>query len=179
MEYMSITQAAEKWGIKGVPYYADIKLNVVQGKNGTDSQNVVYFLEPEEIAAIKRVDVPSPTGALLERNIVFRDGTSTIETSVPQGGTVVNTQGMQDGGEYDLLANVRKKPDGEYVYSIQLNENKKKAPAPLLGRAYTSKETLNGYPQNRVLTNTYGNSIPTFGGNVNGEKYSTGRRLDE
>ena len=35
-----------------------------------------------------------------------------------------------DGQVYDLLANVRKKPDGEYVYSIQLNENKKKTPAP-------------------------------------------------
>lgn len=35
-----------------------------------------------------------------------------------------------DGRVYDLLANVRKKPEGEYVYSIQLNENKNKTPAP-------------------------------------------------
>lgn len=35
-----------------------------------------------------------------------------------------------DGHIYDLLANVRKKPDGEYVYSIQLNERKNKASAP-------------------------------------------------
>lgn len=35
-----------------------------------------------------------------------------------------------DGRVHDLLANVRKKPDGEFVYSIQLNENEKKAPAP-------------------------------------------------
>ena len=35
-----------------------------------------------------------------------------------------------DGRVYDLLANVREKPDGEFVYSIQLNENEKKAPAP-------------------------------------------------
>lgn len=35
-----------------------------------------------------------------------------------------------DGRAYDLLANVRKKLDGEFVYSIQLNENEKKAPAP-------------------------------------------------
>lgn len=35
-----------------------------------------------------------------------------------------------DGRVYDLLANVRKKLDGEFVYSIQLNENEKKAPAP-------------------------------------------------
>lgn len=35
-----------------------------------------------------------------------------------------------DGRVYGLLANVRKKPDGEFVYSIQLNENEKKAPAP-------------------------------------------------
>ena len=86
--------------IDDIPYYADIKVKVVQGKNGADPQNVVYFLEPEEITAIKRVDAPSPTGALLERNIVFRDGTSTVRTSVPQSGTGVNTQGMQNGGEY-------------------------------------------------------------------------------
>ena len=35
-----------------------------------------------------------------------------------------------DGRVFDVLANVRKKPDGEYVYSIQLNENKNKTPAP-------------------------------------------------
>ena len=57
-------------------------------------------LTTEEITSIKRVDAPSPTEALLERNIVFRDGTSTVETSVPQSGTGVNTQGMQDGGKY-------------------------------------------------------------------------------
>lgn len=86
--------------VDGIPYYADIKVKVVQGKNGADPQNVVYFLEPEEITSIKRVDAPSPTGALLERNIVFRDGTSTVKTSVPQSGTGVNTQGMQRGGQY-------------------------------------------------------------------------------
>lgn len=36
-----------------------------------------------------------------------------------------------DGRVYDLLANVRKKPDGEYVYSIQLNENKKTPASPV------------------------------------------------
>lgn len=86
--------------VDGIPYYADVKVKVVQGKNGADPQNVVYFLEPEEITSIKRVDAPSPTEALLERNIVFRDGTSTVETSVPQSGTDVNTQGVQDGREY-------------------------------------------------------------------------------
>ena len=30
-----------------------------------------------------------------------------------------------DGRVYDLVANVRKRTDGEYVYSIQLNDNKK------------------------------------------------------
>ena len=35
-----------------------------------------------------------------------------------------------DGQMFDLLANVRKKPGGEYVYSIQLNESTKKTPAP-------------------------------------------------
>lgn len=87
-----------------------------------------------------------------------------------------------DGQVYDLLANVRKKPDGEYVYSIQLNESTKKtpapprqyrggtaqsgnsrpvgvptdvfqeAPAPSLAPAYTDENTPDGYTQNRMLT---------------------------
>ena len=89
--------------IDGVPYYADIKVKVVQGKNGAHSQNVAYFLEPEEITAIKRVDAPSPTGALLERNIVFRDGASTVDTTVPHGTGNVNTQDMRSGAEYARL----------------------------------------------------------------------------
>ena len=36
-----------------------------------------------------------------------------------------------DGQVFDLLANVRKKEGGEYVYSIQLNENKKISASPV------------------------------------------------
>lgn len=36
-----------------------------------------------------------------------------------------------DGQVFDLLANIRKKPNGEYVYSIQLNENNKKSASPV------------------------------------------------
>ncbi len=36
-----------------------------------------------------------------------------------------------DGHVFDLLANVRKKADGEYVYSIQLNENKTMSASPV------------------------------------------------
>lgn len=36
-----------------------------------------------------------------------------------------------DGRVFDLLANIRKKPDGEYVYSIQLNENKTMSASPV------------------------------------------------
>lgn len=43
-----------------------------------------------------------------------------------------------DGQVYDLVANVRKKPDGEYVYSIQLNENKKKPASPVAVPAKSS-----------------------------------------
>ena len=57
-----------------------------------------------------------------------------------------------DGKVFDVLANVRKKPDGEYIYSIQLNENKSKAPAPLLTPAVNSNEMLDSRAQNRVLT---------------------------
>ena len=34
---------------------------------------------------------------------------------------------------YDLVANVRKKVEGSFVYSIQLNENKKIEASPSLG----------------------------------------------
>lgn len=40
-----------------------------------------------------------------------------------------------NGKVYDLLANVREKQDGEYVYSIGLKRNKKITPAPLLASA--------------------------------------------
>lgn len=64
-----------------------------------------------------------------------------------------------DGKVYDLLANVRKKPDGEYVYSIQLNENKKKTPAPPVARAYTDANAPDGYASERVPTDVSYSSI--------------------
>lgn len=64
-----------------------------------------------------------------------------------------------DGKVYDLLANVRKKPDGEYVYSIQLNENKKKTPAPPVARAYTDANAPDGYASERVPTDVSNGSI--------------------
>lgn len=57
-----------------------------------------------------------------------------------------------DGRVYDLLANVRKKPEGELVYSIQLNENKSKAPAPPVAPAYTGVNAPDGYASEWVLT---------------------------
>ena len=41
-----------------------------------------------------------------------------------------------NGKVYDLLANVREKQDGEYIYNIGLKLNKKIAPAPPLAPAY-------------------------------------------
>ena len=64
-----------------------------------------------------------------------------------------------DNRVYDVLANVRKKPDGEFVYSIQLNENKNKAPAPPVAPAYNADHTANGYASEWVLTNASENSI--------------------
>lgn len=71
-----------------------------------------------------------------------------------------------DGQVYDLLANVRKKPDGEFVYSIQLNENKNKASAPPL-QYQNGTAKANNRPVG-VSTNASNGSIPQNGGNVNG-----------
>lgn len=72
-----------------------------------------------------------------------------------------------DGQVYDLLANVRKKPDGEFVYSIQLNENKNKASAPPLQyQSGTAKATNRSVG---VSTNALVDSVSQNDGNVNGE----------
>lgn len=71
-----------------------------------------------------------------------------------------------DGQVYDLLANVRKKPDGEFVYSIQLNENKNKASAPPLQYQNGTAKANNRHVG--VSTNASNGSIPQNGGNVNG-----------
>lgn len=70
-----------------------------------------------------------------------------------------------DGQVYDLLANVRKKPDGEFVYSIQLNENKNKASAPPL-QYQNGTAKANNRPVG-VSTNASNGSVTQNGGNVN------------
>lgn len=81
-----------------------------------------------------------------------------------------------DGQVYDLLANVRKKPDGEFVYSIQLNENKNKASAPPLQyRNGTAK--ANNRPVG-VSTNASERSVPQNEENVK-KRYSLKEYTDE
>lgn len=86
--------------IDGIPYYADIKVKVVDKGAGQNPQNVAYYIEPEEITSIKKADTQSPTEGRHAPHIFFRDGVSAYMTSVPQSGTGVNMQGMQNGGEY-------------------------------------------------------------------------------
>lgn len=91
--------------IDGEPYYADIIVKVVQQGKDANSENVVYFLEPESIAKIKKVDAHTPT---LERHapkILFRDAAST-EDSIPQGGMEVKnirSTSNDAGNEMDLV----------------------------------------------------------------------------
>lgn len=80
-----------------------------------------------------------------------------------------------DGQVYDLLANVRKKPDGEFVYSIQLNENKNKASAPPL-QYQNGTAKANNRPVG-VSTNASNGSVPANGRNV--KRYSLKEYTDE
>ena len=89
--------------IDGIPYYADIKVKVVDKGSGQNPQNVAYYIEPEEITGIKRMDTLSPTGGRHAPNIFFRDNVSISGTSVPQGTQGVNTQDMRSGGRYAQL----------------------------------------------------------------------------
>lgn len=89
--------------IDGIPYYADIKVKVVDKGSGQNPQNVAYYIEPEEITGIKRMDTLSPTGGRHAPNIFFRDNVSISGTSVPQGTQGVNTQDMRSGVRYAQL----------------------------------------------------------------------------
>lgn len=88
-----------------------------------------------------------------------------------------------DGRVYDLLANVRKKPEGELVYSIQLNENKSKAPAPPVAPAYTGVNAPDGYASEWVLTDapemSVAEKLPPVKEHFSISEDSDGRQLTE
>lgn len=79
-----------------------------------------------------------------------------------------------DGKVYDLLANVRKKPDGEYVYSIQLTENKNKASAPP-SRQTSGYVSVAGHLQTRVGANASNQSLTD---NTTKSQYQSSGALD-
>lgn len=72
-----------------------------------------------------------------------------------------------DGSVFNLLANVRQKEDGAFVYSIQLNEDKKRTASPPLN----PRRASNG------VTNTVENTIAQQEQNVK-QKYSRELELD-
>lgn len=79
-----------------------------------------------------------------------------------------------DGKVYDLLANVRKKSDGEYVYSIQLTENKNKASAPP-SRQTSGYVSVAGHLQTRVGANASNQSLTD---NTTKSQYQSSGALD-
>lgn len=66
-----------------------------------------------------------------------------------------------DGQVFDLLANIRKKPEGEYVYSIQLRANKNYQAAPASFSADGLTVSKQGLPDNDIVSQN--------GGDVNGK----------
>lgn len=88
--------------IDGIPYYADIKVKVVDKGSGQNPQNVAYYIEPEEITGIKRMDTSSPTGGRHAPNIFFRDNVSISDTSIPQGTQGVNQKGKTRTSRYSM-----------------------------------------------------------------------------
>lgn len=72
-----------------------------------------------------------------------------------------------DGRVYNLLANVRKKKDGEYVYSIQLNDNKKIKVSPPV--AINDSVSMGAQHSN--------NNIPNPAENVNSKSQKNEKRF--
>lgn len=83
-----------------------------------------------------------------------------------------------DGRVYDLVANVRKKTDGEYVYSIQLNANKKIEASPYVvdGKTATSIEGQHASIDTNNITNSAENvnSKSVENENFSKERYALG-----
>ena len=75
-----------------------------------------------------------------------------------------------DGTVFDLVANIRKKTDGAFVYSIQLRENKQIKASPPLG---SLSRALDGVP------NAFSDSVPQQAAEVKGNvRYSTRNQQD-
>ena len=86
-----------------------------------------------------------------------------------------------NGKVYDLLANVREKQDGEYVYSIGLKRNKKIAPAPPLAPAYNRDNGM-ATLQGGVTADTINQSVAqkaVENNNRNVTKFSLQRAVEE
>lgn len=73
-----------------------------------------------------------------------------------------------DGMVFDMVINVRERPDGKFVYSVQLNENKNKAPAPILVRAYNHESEMAGH-ESGSHTNASNERVPHPDDSVKGK----------
>lgn len=69
--------------VDGEPYYADIKVKVVRQKRGDNPQNVAYYLEPQSIESIKKIDAQSPTVGRQASNSLFGNRASINPTVTP------------------------------------------------------------------------------------------------
>ena len=79
-----------------------------------------------------------------------------------------------DGNMYDLLANVRKKNNSEYVYSIQLNESKKVEASPHVATQNNSSVKIGGQH-----TPTVDNNIPNSAENVNSKSAENEKNISQ
>ena len=86
-----------------------------------------------------------------------------------------------DNAVFDLVINVRQKPSGEFVYSVQLNEDKNKTPAPILVRAYNHQGEM-AERESGSRTDVSKPTMPQNGSGVNSQfslKDSGGRTLSD
>lgn len=172
--------------VKKMPYkermeaFMDIMRNEYAGRTAkfSDGSNT-YYAKFDESDVLKNVygdKKSSPRGWKAKINTgadgnIFElvENAKHSGSSSEQGKTSVAHKGVTgweyfaktvqiDGRVYDLLANVRKKPDGEFVYSIQLNENKKISASPVADSADNGTALKVG--------ETDGYSVPQNDGNV-------------
>ena len=145
--------------VRAMPYkkrmktFMDIMRNEYRGRTAKfTADGNIYYAKFDDVGIQKNIygdRKSSPKGWKAKINVgadgdIFEliENTKHHHGSQEQGKTTAahrNVNGWEyfiktvqiDGTVYDLLANVRKKPDGEFVYYIQLNENTEKSSSPV------------------------------------------------
>lgn len=136
--------------IDNAPYEVDMRVRIVQETPNADQNNVLYYLAPEEILTVKKVDTNSPTVERRAPNITS-ENVSTSNTNILDNESGVKNKFAQSS---DILTTAEQ-TNGPRVLPVREQEG---VELPVKGReaqsmamqAEGNEELVDGYGQNTV-----------------------------